>query len=235
MDNNGASRRRTEISTQLNNLLNALATSGVHVQKLSLWDISISVWQSGLQLRPEAHCAATRTLKTIFLETSVVLRESNGTADGTSEAKALGMLLEGAHSLQTLRLYWNPSTHSRTDILPCFRPSLPKLSRLSLFRITTTEQNLIETLQGYRATLARLDLKFISLTDRNTGQPLCSWHHFFLKIPEILPHLLEIRLRNLEYQVLGPQGQWSRSKLESPCLKAVEHAIMYGTDMPQST
>ena len=227
LDNGGALLRGTEISTQLTNLLNALATSDVHIRKLSIWNVSVSIWQSGLQHRPEAHCAALRTLKTLFLENS---KEFSSTAD----VKTLGMLLERAQSLQTLKLHWNGNKFSQTDILQCFRPSLPRLSRLSLFDIRTTEKNLIETLQGYRATLTKLELVHISLTDRNTGPPFCSWHHFFRDMPEILPHLRKIHLRLLQYKI-PRRGRWSRSQLESPYLEAVEHAIMNGTEMPQST
>lgn len=235
LDKDGASQRDFEISTQFINLLHALATSGVHIRKLSLWEINLSVWQSGLQLRREPYCVGLKTLTTFLLETFVFFPQLDSTADGTSEVRALGMLLEGAQSLQTLNLHGYPSDHSRIDLLHCFRPALPKLSKLSLFGITTTEQNLIETLQGFRATLTRLDLKFISLTDRNTGRPTCSWYQFFAKMPESLPHLLELHLRHLEYRVPGPRRRWSRSKLESSYLKAVEHAIMSRTDMPQST
>lgn len=168
-----------------------------------------------------------------FLESSVLFRHSHCRADGYCDAKALAVLLEEAQSLQTLKLYGEDGDK---DFLQCFRPSLPKLSELCLFGVTTTEQNLIDTLLAYRTTLARLDLKMVALA---VGQSSGSWHQFFRRVPESLPCLLEICLRSLHYieQPAWPAFGflWFQHKLEPPYLKAVEHAIMNGTDIPEPT
>ncbi|KAF6233925.1 hypothetical protein HO173_007755 [Letharia columbiana] len=142
------------------------------------------------------------------------------------------MLLEGAQSLETLKLHGN-AIHPQNDFLQCFRPSLPKLSRLSLFGITATEKHLIDTLLAYRATLARLDLVMVLLDDSKTGQWMGSWHQFLRRVPESLPHLRDIRLRSLYHRVLGPRARGSQGGLEPLYLKAVEHAINNGTNIPQ--
>lgn len=238
-DRPGAAQRDTEISKQFTHILSALANSGVHLQKLSITSISANVWLRGLQLLREPYRTGLTTLKTVFLESSGFFRHLHGTPDGHCGIKALAMLLEEAQSLQTLKLHEKENEQSRTqnDFLQCFRPSLPKLSRLSLHGITATEQNLIDTLLAYRATLARLDLTMVSMADSNTGQSTGSWYQFFRRVPESLPCLLDIRLRGLYYSVpmLGTRRRCYRGKLEAPYLKAVEHAVINAIDIPQPT
>lgn len=228
LDEQGASQRETEISKQFTILLNTPAMSGVHIRKLSLINISVSVWHRALQLRQEPYCAGLTTVKSIYLDDLVFFRHLHHTADGHCEVKALGMFLEAAQSLQTLKLHGKLGGFSPNDFLQCFRPSLPKLSRLSLSANTATERSLIDTLMTYRATLARLNISLVELIDGNTG----SWHQFFRRVPESLPCLFDVRLRSLYACVPGPRGRWSLYRSEPPYLKAVEHAILTGTDIP---
>ena len=94
-----------------------------------------------------------------------------------------------------------------------------------------------DPLLTYRATLAILDLRMVSLADCNTGQSTGSWYQFFRRVPERLLCLLDIRLRDLYYSVpmLGPRRRCYRGKLEPSYLKAVEHAIINAIDIPQTT
>ena len=234
------SRRDAEILKQFTNLVNALALPGVHIQNLSITGISAGLWRRALQLPPPPYCAGLTTLKTLVLESSVLFRHKHYGADGCCDAKALAIRLEEAQSLQTLELYGEDGDASgySSDFLQCFRPSLPKLSKLCLLGVTTTEQDLMDALLAYRTTLARLDLTRVSLADRNPEQLKGSWHQFFCRVPESLCFLLEIRLRSLRYTVpplFWPaiQGPWIQHTFERPYLKAVEHAIMNGTDIPQ--
>lgn len=223
LDEQVSSRRETEIARQFTHLLNALASSEVYIRKLSLTTFCTSVWQRGIQLSPEPYCAGLRRLNTICLDTPVFFRHLHSTVDRQGEVKALGMLLEGAQSLQTLKLHGN-AVHPKNDFLQ---------SRLSLLGITATEKHLIDTLLAYRATLARLDLVMVSLDDSKTGQSIGSWHQFLRRVPESLPHLRDIRLRSLYHRVRGPRARGSQGRLEPLYLKAVEHAINNGTNIPQ--
>ena len=96
----------------------------------------------------------------------------------------------------------------------------------------TTEQDLIDTLMTYRATLAKLDLGYFKLADSNTGQSMGSWPHFFRRVPQTLPCLLEVHLRCLYYTVQVSPSRKCRVHLPPQYSTAVEHAITNGTDNP---
>ena len=233
LDKQGASRRETEIARQFTNLLNAPAMSGVRIRNLSLTSISTSVFQRAIQFRQEPYYAGLTVVKRVVLDISVFSTHLDHTADGHCEIEALGIFLEGAQNLQILKLHGNLGGFSRNDFLQCFRPSLPKLSELSISCITVTEQDLIDTLMTYRATLAKLDINVVELADSNTGQPMGSWHQFFCRVPESLPFLCKVRLRHLYTCEPGPRGRWTSDRFDTPYLKAVEHAILNGTEIPQ--
>lgn len=143
------------------------------------------------------------------------------------------MFLKGAQNLQTLRLHRKGIEYYRTDFLQSFRPSLPKLSRLDLHNISTTKQDLIETLLAYRATLTKLCPSQNVLIDGGTGQPMSSWYHFFRWVPKSIFCLLGFRLRHLEYCLPGSYRRLFTGRLELPYLKTVDHAVMNGIDIPQ--
>lgn len=69
------------------------------------------------QLRREPYCAPLSALKSVTLDTFVISRHLYNTADGDCGAKALGMLLEEAQSLQTLRLHGNGGEDSQPHFL----------------------------------------------------------------------------------------------------------------------
>ena len=123
--NSGASQREIEISNQFAIVLNALANSGVHIRKLDLMGISLGVLQKVLQPSREPYCPPLSTLKSVFLDTTLISRQLHNTTDGHCELKALHMLLEEAQSLQTLKLDgimgWG-CEKPRADILKFFRP-----------------------------------------------------------------------------------------------------------------
>ena len=227
------SRRELEISRQCTHLLNALASSDIEIGELSLRGIKTSVWPGVLQLRQESYCAGLTALKTITLESSCISGHSHNSANRHCEVKTLGILLEGAHNLQTLTLHREARPHILTDFLMCFRPSLPKLSNLCLFGIATSDQNLIDTLLACRATLARLDLSAVRLAHGNTVRPTGSWHHFFCRVSESLPCLHDIRLAILQVWESEERRSWRTS--DSRYLKAVKHAILGRTAIPQPT
>ncbi len=233
LDIREAFRPETDTFRQMTNLLKTLANSDVHIQRLSLRSRG---WQRILLSRQEPPCGGLTALKTLFLDTSVFYNHLHSTADAHCNVTALGKLLEGAQNLQTLKLHENPCQRPQIDILQYFRPSLPKLSWLNLYGIAASEQDLIDFLLAFRATLAILYLGQVSLAGGNTGQLMGSWHQVFRRVSGEFLYLNKIRLRSLHYLESGPQ-RWRRSrvKLESAYLKSIEHAILKGTDIPQST
>lgn len=98
--------------------------------------------------------------------------------------------------------------------------------------MTATEHNLIDTLTVYRSNLVGLGRTRLELADSNTGQSGGSWHHFFRRVPETLPCLLEIRLRYLRCRVGVPPRNWIRRTLNWLYVRDVEHAIITRTDIP---
>ena len=230
LDPREAFRPETDTSRHLTILLRALAYSDVHIQKLSLRSRG---WQRRLQTRQEPPRGGLTALKTLSLDISVFDNRMQSTADVHCNVKALSMLLEGAQNLQTLKLHESPCQRLRIDILQCFRPSLPKLSSLSLYGITASEQDLIDFLLAFRAALAILYLGQVSLADGNTGQRMGSWDQVFRRVSGEFLCLNKIHLRSLHYR---PQ-RWRRPRgtLESTYLESIEHAILKGTDIPQST
>ena len=225
LDERETSRWKTEVATQFTVLLNALADSGVHVRKLNLITISLGVYRRILRLRQEPHCAQLSALKSVFLDTSVISRHWHNTANGHCRVRTLSMLLEEAQNLQTLEMHGGWRDHPRPYFLQCFRPSLPQLTTLSISSMTATEEILIDTLMAYRASLARLDLLRFELADSNFGESMGSWPHFFHRVPETLPCLLEIRLRDLRYSVRVDLGAVCRPRLPPLYEEYVEFAL----------
>ncbi len=232
LDIREAFRPETDTFRQMTDLLKILANSDVHIQRFSL---RTRGWQRILLSRQEPPCGGLTALKTLFLDTSIFYNHLHSTADLHCNVKALGMLLEGAQNLQTLKLHENPCQRLRTDVLQCFRPSLPKLSWLSLYGITASEQDLVDFLLAFRATLAILHLGQVSLADGNTGQLMGSWDQVFHIVSGEFPCLKKVRLRSLHYRESGPhRRRRSRGTLEWTYLESVEHAISKGTEIPLS-
>lgn len=211
-----------------------MSTPSVHIQKISLRNRStkkLAAWQINLEPPRQPLCAGfAASLNSFFLDTDLFLTHSHNTTDGHCEIETLGMLLERVQNVQTLKLHGN-SLRPQADFLQCFRPSLPKLSRLFLFGITTSEQDLTEFLLNHRATLASLKLTLVSLTDSNPGQSTDSWYQVSREVSQKFPSLGEIDLACLAY---CPGARPERS-LDKTYLIAVEHAILNGTDIPQRT
>ena len=155
-------------------MLKALANSGVHIRNLSLIKIKMSVLRKVLQPHRELYPAHLSTLKSVFVDTSVICRHLQNTAHGHRKVKALGMLLEEAQNLQTLELNGDVSDGVQPRFLQWFRPSLPKLTTLSISGLPRTENNLTDILMAYRATLASLDLTCFELTERDCRQSMGS-------------------------------------------------------------
>ena len=190
--------------------------------------------QRGLQTRREPYCAKfLASLKEVDLDTDFFCGHSDCTSDGQCEANAFGMLLEVAQNVQTLKVRGGLSGH-RLDILRCFHPSLPKLTRLSLIGIVAADQNLIDFVSAFRATLTTLAIEYVSLVVSYTGQPIKSWHQVFRRVSRNFPCLVKIRLTALDYGVPGSLLHLSSvSTLDWKYLRDVEHAILSGTDIPQ--
>ena len=139
LEKHGPSRRDTKILNQFTNLFNVLADCGVHIRNLEMTNIDLLVLRRVLRPRRGPYCAQLSTLWSLSSDTSVISMHTSDTADGHCRAKTLGKILEEAQNLQTLE--WNGMIHyqSRPYLLQCFRPSLPKLSTLSIFGMDATE------------------------------------------------------------------------------------------------
>lgn len=229
LDKRGASRRKTETSDQFTILLSALGNSGIHIRKLDLTNISLGILRRVLPLRREPYCAQLSTLKSVFLDTSVIYKHRHNTADGHCRVKALGMLLEEAQNLQTLELNGLMRYRPRPYFLQCFRPSLPKLTTLSIFGMAATEQDLINTLIAYPS----LDLLRFELADGNYVQSKGSWPQFFRRVPETLPCLLENRLRDPSDCVRVSPSEVRRPSLQTLYIRYAELASSNRIDIPQ--